>query len=50
MPGTLLAGVLLMTGAIAAQNGTMIIVTFVLVAVTLMSIARSGEKRRDQRR
>ncbi|NUR24543.1 MAG: hypothetical protein HOV83_01590 [Catenulispora sp.] len=49
MPATLLAGVLLMTGAIAAHNGTMIVVTFVLVAVTLMSVSRSGENRRDQR-
>ena len=48
MPGTLLAGVLLMTGAIAAHNGTMIVVTFALVAATLTAVARAGETAREQ--
>jgi hypothetical protein len=40
VPGILLAGILLLTGAIAAGNGTLIIVTFLLMAVSVVSAKR----------
>jgi len=52
VPGILLAGALLLAGAIAAGNVTLIIVTFLLMGLTIASAGRSAEDRprRDRRR
>ncbi|GAA2002159.1 hypothetical protein [Catenulispora subtropica] len=50
VPGILLGGALLLIGAITSGNGTMVVVTFLLVAVA-MSAARSDDgKQRERQR
>lgn len=48
MPGILLAGVLLLIGAVTAHNGTMIIVTFAVLAVAVTAARRSSEDGRKR--
>jgi hypothetical protein len=55
VPATLLAGLLLLTGAVTARNGTLMVVSVIVTAATLASATRYGddqqrERERDRRR
>ncbi|MBW8804206.1 MAG: hypothetical protein JF587_10175 [Catenulisporales bacterium] len=49
VPGILVAGALLLIGAIVDGNGTLIIVTFMLMALTIAAAGRSTEDRPRRR-